>query len=80
MKNETCDVLVVAGLGVMEEPLWVEEAELIELLLPRAPKVLCEPFSCCDGAWSLLGKGRLDLTILWSGANSPKVGSHWKYL
>lgn len=50
MKNETCDVLVVAGLGVMEEPLWVEEAELIELLLPRAPKVLCEPFSCCDGA------------------------------
>lgn len=78
--NETCDVLVVAGLGVRDDPLRVEATELRELLLPRAPKVFCKSFSGCNCVWSLIGKGRLDLTILWSGANNPKVGSHWKYL
>ena len=63
-KETTCEVLVVAGLGVSEDTLCVEAAELRELLLPRLPNEFCASFSCCDCVWSLAGNGRLDRTIL----------------
>ena len=76
----TCEVLVVAGLEEGEDSLRVEETELRELLLPSAPNEFCTSLSCCGCGWSLGGKGKLDLTTLCSGANRPKLGSHWKYL
>lgn len=76
----TCEVLNVDGLGVEEDSLRVEETELIELLLPSAPKEFCTSFPWGGCGWSLGGRGKLEIATLCSGANSPKLGSHWKYL
>lgn len=73
-------MFVVVGLGVRDDLFRVEVIELRELLFFRVFKVFCKLFFGCNCVWSLIGKGRFDLIILWSGANNLKVGLYWKYL